>query len=184
MYNRSKPYAVWRVQPVAFDNNGNRTAQKETQAAASTSPSDLFVTLPVTADKIEIRWLDKAAVVTRAKTSSPQGGSLTSAEQEVASLGATRKDTQRAQLLPPPPEEAGPPVTLLHEVMHSVGEGIVCSTHILEFTSSSSSSEVSSTAAVFALYGTKARNTFVEGHVVQSWDIVCCTANQQLVRVV
>ena len=157
----------------------------DTSPSPSSPYSDLIVTLPLAADKIEIRWLDKPTVMARGEEdmSSTQTTHQTTASSSNAGSSA-KKDTRKSET-PPPPEDVGPQMTVLHEVMHSVGEGIVRSTHIVEYTSSSSSSELSSTPAVFALHGGKVRITAIEGHAVQSWDIVSSTKDdQQVVRVV
>jgi hypothetical protein len=111
--------------------------------------TNIRVTLPLTADSIGIRWLD--------------GNDSTKSK--------TQDDRDEQQ-------EDVPQVTSIHEVMHSVGEGMVRSSHILEFTSSSELSE----PAQFSLYG-DLRIISIVGHALQSWEIVSRSKDEQLVRV-
>jgi hypothetical protein len=73
--------------------------------------TDFNITLPLTADGVDIRWLEGE----------------TSTADETAAVDGEIKDDK-------------PQVTAMHEALHSVGEGIIQSSHILEFTASSESS--------------------------------------------
>ena len=157
--------AVWRVvQDVSAVYN------------ETTKPSsDLFVTLPLTADKIEIRWLDKSGADDELYT-----GNHKAQTTHGSKMGQNDSTDNESPLV----EDVGPQVTVLHDVMHLVSEGTVRSIHIMEFVSLSSSSELSSTPVVFALKGEKARVTSLEGYAVQSWDVVSSSREEQVVRVV
>lgn len=118
--------------------------------------SDIRITLPLTADTISIRWLDDggAAVVTE-----PKGAD------------------DNPQTAPAELEEATQ-VTVVHEVMHSINEGMVGSSHIMEFTSSSELGPVD-----FSLVaGPETRITSIVGHALQNWEVLQTTKKQQLVR--
>eukprot|EP00977_Amphora_coffeiformis_P022055 scaffold10326_cov164-Amphora_coffeaeformis.AAC.1 len=137
--------------------------------------SDLFVKLPLTAVKIEIRWLDKCGADDDLSTDNREAQPGPSSETD---------ENNSKKIEAPLVEDIGPQLTVLHEAMHSVSEGMVRNTHIMEFTSLSSSSDLSSTPVAFNVFGEKARVTSLEGYAVQTWDVVRSTKEEQVVRVV
>lgn len=124
--------------------------------------TNVHAILPLTAERVEIRWLDATETVPAAETSETKSSQSTT----------TKKPTE---------EEETAQVTVIHEVMHSVGEGMVRSSHILEF--SSTSSELSS-PVYFVVHGPNTRISSVEGHAVQRWEVVDTKKNAKVVRVV
>jgi len=114
--------------------------------------TDIQATLPLTADKFEIRWVEIEAE---------------EVFQETVEANATKvKDQKRAKVTENAP--SAPQVTVTHEVMHTVGEGVLRSLHSLEFATGSSDGAPLNSVE-FLVQGEGVRVTSVLGHALQGW---------------
>ena len=113
--------------------------------------TNVEATLPLTADSIDIRWLNVEESNVQEEDVEQESGNPPESEVK----GKVKADTPQA--------------SAVHDVVHSVGEGIVRSKHILKL--STPSSEMSSLNSVqFDVCGEGARVTSVEGHALQHWE--------------
>jgi len=123
--------------------------------------TDVKATLPLTADNFDIRWLDVEE----------------STHDETAVEGEGT-----GSVVDKKPKGDSPQVTAVHEVLHSIGEGIVRSSHILQFTTTSEMSSLNSVR--FTVHGHDVRVTGVEGHALQQWEAEDVGNSTTLVRAV
>lgn len=146
--------AFWRVMP----------QQTNLQQLSQEFFTDIQVILPLTTDRIEIRWLDASD---EGKTEKHQvNDSSTQLRTDNSSIEKDADDT--------------PQVTVTNEVMHSIGEGVVKSKHILEFLSTNDLSA----PVLFTLHGPNVRILSIEGLAVQSWEIAGSSTNKEAVRLI
>lgn len=118
----------------------------------------IFVILPLTSTKFDIRWLD---IVDASK------------EKKKIEPGATEEDTDEGQ-----PDDTL--ITVSHDVMHTVEEGVIRSTNILQF----ETSESGLNSVEFMVYGAKGtRVTSVSGYSLSRWTAGAYNATESMIPV-
>jgi len=120
--------------------------------------TDMKATLPLTADSVTIKWLDVSEEDIK--------DSDTHLEDidETLPLGKNASKTRKGSTSS---VDYKPQVTATHEALHTVGEGILRSFHVLEYATTSDMSPLNSVQ--FLIHGIGARITSVVGHGLQSW---------------
>mmetsp|Transcript_10712 Transcript_10712/g.16416 ORF Transcript_10712/g.16416 Transcript_10712/m.16416 type:complete len:766 (-) Transcript_10712:887-3184(-) len=120
--------------------------------------TDLIATLPLTADNFQIRWVE-----CQEQEEEISGGNNETTQSSKDNVAAKTAKTPQAKK-----GSSTPQVTATHEVMHTVGEGIIRSVHTLEFVSTSEVSPLNSVE--FAVYDDEVRVTSVSGHALEGWS--------------
>mmetsp|Transcript_6887 Transcript_6887/g.14052 ORF Transcript_6887/g.14052 Transcript_6887/m.14052 type:complete len:772 (-) Transcript_6887:57-2372(-) len=126
----------------------------------------LQATLPLTADNFQLRWVDVNDEQPDVECGDYDGHHDTpaNATKPINDWGMPRRSGSKPMDL----DAATPQVIATHEVMHTVGEGVLRSVHTLEFfTGSSEGSPLH--AVQFLIHGKGARVASVVGHALQSW---------------
>ena len=114
--------------------------------------------LPLTSTKFDTRWLD---IVDASK------------EKKKIEPGATEEDTDEGQ-----PDDTL--ITVSHDVMHTVEEGVIRSTNILQF----ETSESGLNPVEFMVYGAKGtRVTSVSGYSLSRWTAGAYNATESMIPV-
>ncbi|KAL7577270.1 hypothetical protein ACA910_002016 [Epithemia clementina (nom. ined.)] len=113
--------------------------------------TDIQATLPLNADSFQLRWVDVE------EHEQEEGG---------GEGGGGGSKMHSAESSTPQQQQ----VAVVHQVMHTIGEGIVQSQHSLEYTTTSSDASPLNSVQ-FWVRGERVRVTSVEGHALHSWTM-------------
>ena len=123
--------------------------------------TDVEVNLPLTTDSIKINWLDASL-------------------EETRQAGYQGEESQKSELNK---GDSPQQITAISEVLHSIGEGIVRSFFMLEYTTTSENSSLNTVE--FTIHGEQGlRITSLDGHALQHWEANDINNTSVRVRVV